>query len=84
MAREIESVHTFTHKTHKFALEHECLVMRCDDGAVYEFGKAVDEPTFRLVRRFKPDGTLSTSRAILPAAVKQTVNELLGESKWHK
>ena len=85
MAREIESVHEFSHKSHQFGLEKEKLVVRCDDGAIYEFGRAVDEPdTFNLVRRFQPDGSLSTSRAILPAAVKESVNTLLGEDGWSK
>ncbi len=85
MAREIESVHTFAYKPHKFALEKEKAVVRCDDGAVYEFGRATDgAATHRLIRRFQPDGSLSTSNAVLPAAVKQTVNSLLGEDGWSK
>lgn len=85
MAREITSMHEFVHKPHKFALEKEKMVLRCDDGAIYEFGRAVDESeAYRLVRRFQPDGQLSTSKAILPAAVKETVSSVLGESGWYK
>lgn len=85
MAREIESVHTFAYKPHKFALEKEKAVVRCDDGAVYEFGRATDGPaTYRLIRRFQPDGSLSTSNGILPAAVKQTVSSLFGDDGWTK
>ena len=85
MAREIETMHEFVHKPHKFALEKEKMVLRCDDGAIYEFGRAVDESeTYRLVRRFQPDGELSTTKAILPAAVKQTVSDVLGENGWMK
>lgn len=84
MAREVESVHRFEHQRHKHALKKERLILRCDDGAIYEFGKATDAPAFRLVRRFQPDGSLSTSRGVLPAAIKQTANDILGEKSWHK
>jgi len=84
MAREIESVHTFTHKSHQFGLAKETTVVRCDDGAIYEFVRPEDQPNHRLSRRFQPDGELSTSRGVLPAAVKETVNNLFGESKWSK
>lgn len=84
MARNIESVHTFTHKQSPWSLEKEKVVVRCHDGAVYEFGKPEDEPTYRLIRRFQPDGSLSTSSGVLPSAVKETANSLFGETKWHK
>lgn len=82
MAREIESVHQFEHQSHKFGLPKEKVVMRCDDGAVYEFEQAEGRSQHRLVRRFQPDGTLSTSRGVLPAAVKETANTII--NGWTK
>lgn len=87
MARETESVHTFTHQPHKFAMEKEKTIVRCDDGAVYEFeetdGLAQDAPP-RLVRAFQPDGSMThvSGHKVLPSAVEETVETLLGG--WSK
>jgi hypothetical protein len=87
MARETESVHTFTHKPHTLAMEKEKTVLRCDDGAVYEFeesdGMARGEPP-RLVRAFQPDGEMThiSGRKVLPSAVEETVETLFGG--WSK
>lgn len=84
MAREIESVHEFTHKSHKFGLPKDITVLRCDDGAVYEFIRPDGEPNHRLARRFQPDGELSTSSGVLPGAVKELAEDLFGENRWVK
>jgi len=87
MGRETESVHTFTHSAHEYALDKEKTVVRCDDGTTYEFektdGMARDTPP-RLVRAFQPDGemTHTTGRKVLPSAVEETVETLLGG--WSK
>lgn len=87
MAREVESVHTFTHKPHKFAIEKEKTIVRCGDKSTYEFektdGMARDDPP-RLVRAFQPDGRMThvTGRKVLPSAVEETVKTLLG--RWSK
>lgn len=87
MARDVESVHTFTHQPSKFAMEKAKAVVRCDDGTVYEFeehdGLAKDQPP-RLVRAFQPDGSMSHTgaRKILPEAVEETAETLFGG--WSK
>jgi len=87
MARQTETAHVFRHKPTKFSLETEKLVIRCDDGAVYEFERATDGPsTYELLRRFQPDSNVvSMSKAMLPDAVKETATELLGgPENWTK
>lgn len=87
MAREIESVHTFDHQTHEYGMEKEKTVIRCDDGAVYEFEEsdslARDTPP-RLVRVFQPEGHISPAENFsrLPEAVDETVETLFGG--WSK
>lgn len=86
MGREAETVHTFDHDP-KFRLSKEVTVVRCDDGTVYEFEKAKDEPESlapRLVRGVLPDGEVVNqgTRKALPAAVEDTVETLLGG--WSK
>jgi len=83
MAREVESFHQFTHKQSPWSLEKEVAVARCDDGAVYEFERPTDgRESFRLVRRFDPQGEMSLSRGVLPGAVKETVSDALPD--WTK
>ena len=85
MARSVQSTHEFTFQRNFYSLEKEKFVVRCDDGAVYEFGRPTDgRKTFELIRRFQPDGELSTSNGVLPAAVVQAANERFGESGWSK
>lgn len=83
MAREVESVHQFTHDP-KYRLEKELTVVRCDDGTVYEFEQATDEPKPKLAKSHQPDGSLShtTTRGRLPSAVKETASVLL--NGWEK
>lgn len=87
MARDAESVHTFTHKAHEYGMEKEKTVIRCDDGAIYEFedadSLAKDAPP-RLVRAFQPDGEMThiSGRKILPSAVEETVETIFGG--WSK
>lgn len=87
MSRQVESIHTVTHKAHRHALEKELTVVRCDDGTVYEFektdGQARGSPP-RLVRGFQPDGSMThtTGRKVLPNAVEETVETVLGG--WSK
>lgn len=86
MARETESVHQFEHDP-QFRLSKEMTVIRCDDGTVYEFEKPKDEPDGiapTLARAHQPDGSITHtgSRAVLPDAVEETVETLLGG--WSK
>lgn len=81
MAREIDNVQTFTHKISPWSLEKEKVVMRCDDGAIYEFERPTDEPNFELRCRYQPDGTLSTASGRLPSAIKETAGALFDNFK---
>jgi hypothetical protein len=83
MARDVESVHTFTHEP-KYRLNKEMCVVRCDDGTVYEFEKPTDEPHFTLAHSIQPDGELrhTTTKGRLPSAVEETVSVLL--NGWSK
>lgn len=85
MAREVESAHTFEHDP-KYRLSKEMLVVRCDDSAVYEFERALDAPEddWRMTHGFQPDGemTHTGARKILPGAVEETVETLIGG--WSK
>lgn len=79
MAREIESVHKFVHQPHPLALKKGKMVVRCKSGHIYEFERAVDAPRARLVRGFKPDGTVThLSNGRLPSAVEETARSVLG------
>lgn len=87
MGREAESVHTFTHKAHRHALEKEMTVVRCDDGTVYEFEKTDGQPRDappRLAKAFQPDGEMThiSGRKILPSAVEETMDTLF--NGWSK
>lgn len=86
MSRNVESVHQFRHEP-KFRLSKDMTVVRCGDGTVYEFEKPTDEPdgiSPTLTRAYQPDGSVTHtgSRAILPDAVEETVETLLGG--WSK
>jgi hypothetical protein len=84
MARKTESVHQFE-RDPKYRLTKEKTVVRCDDGAVYEFERPKDEPLARLVVGFQPDGSKThTGKRMprLPDAVEETVETLLGG--WSK
>ncbi len=78
MARSIESVHQFEH-SQPYGLPKDKTVIRCHDGAVYEFERAEGRNSARLVRGFQPDGSMSHvgSSSRLPAAVEETVSMLL-------
>lgn len=81
MARQVTNVQQFTHEP-QFRLPKEMVVVRCDDGSVYEFESPLDTPEpFRLTRRFQPDGSWTTSRGILPSAVESAVSSLV---EWVK
>lgn len=85
MEREVQQIHEFE-QNRKFDQRKEKTVVRCDDGAVYEFekteGMARDSPP-RLVRSYDPDDSLpNVSRKVLPNAVEDTVETLLGG--WSK
>ena len=87
MGREAETIHTFTHQPHKFAMEKEKTIVRCDDGTVYEFEETESLPADagpRLVRAFQPEGEMThiSGRKILPSAVEETVETLFGG--WSK
>jgi hypothetical protein len=84
MTREVTSVTRETRQPHEHALEKEVVEVECGDGAEYVFERPTDREgtAFRLARRVKPDGTISTSKAALPAAVKETIEATV--SGWHK
>lgn len=83
MAREVESVHQFTHSA-PYSFEKEKTVVRCDDGTVYEFEVSESSPEPRLVRSVRPDGTFAhtNTNGRLPAAVKETASDMFG--RWSK
>jgi hypothetical protein len=78
MAREIDQIHEFE-RDPTYGLTKEVTVVLCDDGYIYEFAKAVDEPNARLVRGFDPSGELThVDGGRLPSAVEETAKSLLG------
>jgi hypothetical protein len=86
MARDVNSVHEFTHDP-PYGLEKEKTVVRCDDGTVYEFEQSDSLPKDappRLVRAFQPNGRMThvDGQKVLPDAVEETVETLLGG--WSK
>jgi len=83
MSREVESVHQFRHDP-KFRLTKDKTVIRCDDGAVYEFEQPDGRPRPRFVRSFDPDGTMRnvSGRKMLASAVEETVETLF--EGWEK
>jgi len=83
MAREVESVHQFEHNP-RYRLAKHMTVVRCDDGTVYEFEQAIDEPKPKLAKSHQPDGTLShtSTSSRLPSAVEETVDVLF--NGWEK
>lgn len=83
MAREIESVHQFEHNP-RYRLAKHMTVIRCDDGAIYQFEQAIDEPHPILTKSHQPDGSLAHlgSSSRLPDAVEETVDVLF--NGWKK
>ncbi len=86
MAREVESVHTFSQER-KYRLDKEVTIVRCDDSTVYEFEDvdgAPDSQPPRIRKAIQPDGsfTHTGSRKILPSAVEETLDTLFGG--WSK
>lgn len=78
MAREVQQIHKFV-RDPQYGLKKGVMVIRTDDGHIYEFEKAVDTSTARLVRGFKPDGTITHLRSgRLPEAVEETAEDILG------
>lgn len=93
MAKEVTHVERETVQPHKHALEREQVTLECDDGSEYVFERPADSPSkkYTLARRVKPDGELSTSKAVLPSSVKDSMDRLterlasLGiEREWSK
>jgi len=84
MAREVTNVERETRQPHPHALEKEVVTVECDDGAAYVFEKVADSPKdeLRLARRVKPDGSISTSKAALPAAVEETLDAAI--DRWQE
>jgi len=84
MAKEVQSVTREMRQQHKFALEKEVVEIECFDGSKYIFESIPERAgnAFRLARRVKPDGAISTSKAALPAAVKESVEATV--SGWYK
>lgn len=86
MQRQVESVHTFT-RNPKYRMQKEKVVVRCDDGTVYEFEDSNSLPKGsppRLVRGFQPDGSLTHTGSYkrVPDAVDETLDTLFGG--WSK
>lgn len=82
MAKEVTNIERETVQPHPHALEKEQVTVECDDDSAYVFEKPTDSPKqeLRLARRVKPDGSISTSKAALPSAVEQTLEEAI--SRW--
>jgi hypothetical protein len=82
--KEVTNVEREMRQNHKFALKREVVDIECDDGSEYIFERVPERKreAFRLVRRVKPDGAISTSKRALPEAVKETV-ETVTEG-WYK
>lgn len=67
--------------------DRELFVLVCGDGSVYEFQKMEDAPLWNLRSRGavdEPRSSWTTRRAPLPADVKETLDDELGEKKWTK
>lgn len=84
MAKEVTDVERETVQPHPRALEREKVTVLTDDGGEYVFERTPDSPEdrFRLARRVKPDGTISTSKAALPGAVEETIETAV--NGWFK
>lgn len=84
MAKEVTNVERETVQPNPYALEKAQVTVECDDGTAYVFERVEDRPTneFRLARREKPSGEVSTSKGRLPSAVKETLSTAV--SGWHK
>lgn len=82
--KEVTNIEREMRQQHKFALKREVVDIECDDGSEYIFERPADREggSFRLARRVKPDGVISTSKAALPAAVEETI-ETVTEG-WYK
>lgn len=83
MTRNVESIHQFRHDP-KFRLSKDKTVIRCDDGAIYEFEQADGRRQPRFIRSFDPDGTMKnvSGRKMLAGAVEETVDTLF--EGWEK
>jgi hypothetical protein len=83
MAREVQQVYEYTHDK-KFQLTKEKTIIRCDDGAVYEFEQVGDRPFARFVRSFDPDGTMKNTggRKMLAGSVEEMADTLF--NGWKK
>lgn len=83
MARKVVSVHRFE-RDPKFRLAKEFVVIRCDDGAVYEFEKPEGARSHRFIKTLHPDGsrTNTGSRKRLPESVESTVGNLV--ERWER
>jgi hypothetical protein len=86
MAKEVESVNTFT-RDRKYRLNKDITIVRCDDGMVYEFEEVEGAPAEkgpRLRKSIRPDGSFAhtTARKILPGAVEETMETMFGG--WSK
>jgi hypothetical protein len=85
MAREVETVNQFEQHADDYRrLTKEKTIIRCDDGAVYEFCQPDGRPVPRFVRSFDPDGTMknTSGRKMLAGAVEETVETLF--DGWKK
>ncbi len=80
MGREVQQIHKFVRgKDDPLRLTKGVMVVRCDDGYVYEFEKNEDSKRARLVRGVSPDGELSHLKSgRLPSAVEETAEDILG------
>lgn len=80
MAREPDSLHTFR-REHRFRLDKDIAVIRCDDGAVYELERPVERDTWRFAKSFDPDGTMrntSSDRITADAVAEVAAHALDG------
>lgn len=84
MAKEVSNVEQAIVQPHPAALEKVEVTVECDDGSSYIFEKPTDRTNgeLHLARRVKPDGSISTSRAALPTAVRETMAEAI--DRWQQ
>ncbi len=84
MGKSVTNVERDTVQPHPHALEKEQVTVECDDDSKYVFERTDSTPDgkFRLARRVKPSGEISTSSAMLPSAVEETIETAV--SGWYK
>lgn len=83
MAREVENIKQYQ-VDEPLRMSKEVTVIRCDDGATYQFEQADGRPRPRFVRSYDPDGTPRnmTGRKMLAQSVEEVINTMFDD--WDK